>query len=131
MIYYRVAIGPAILFLPVVMAVHLVFTIAVSLTLAMANLYYRDVKYIFEVAIAVWMFATSVVYPVQMVGGRLGALLALNPMTPIIDVYRSTLLLGRLPAPGQFGAVSVVAVLALAVAWLLFHRGEFQFAENV
>ena len=29
----------------------------------MGNLFYRDVKYLFEVVITVWMFATSVVYP--------------------------------------------------------------------
>ena len=31
----------------------------------MANLFYRDVKYLFEVVITVWMFATSVLYPVE------------------------------------------------------------------
>ena len=46
-----------------------VFTAAVALLLAMANLFYRDVKYLFEVVITVWMFATSVLYPVNRVGG--------------------------------------------------------------
>ena len=38
---------------------------ASALLLAMANLFYRDVKYLFEVVITVWMFATSVLYPVE------------------------------------------------------------------
>ena len=42
-----------------------------ALLLAMANLFYRDVKYLFEVIITVWMFATSVVYPIALVGGWL------------------------------------------------------------
>ena len=37
----------------------------IALLLAMANLFYRDVKYLFEVVITVWMFATSVLYPVE------------------------------------------------------------------
>ena len=53
------------LFLPVVLVVHVVFTAGVALLLAMANLFYRDVKYLFEVVITVWMFATSVLYPVE------------------------------------------------------------------
>ena len=36
-----------------------------ALLLAMANLFYRDVKYLFEIVLTVWMFATSVVYPVR------------------------------------------------------------------
>jgi ABC-type polysaccharide/polyol phosphate export permease len=45
--------------------VQIVLTSAVALLLAMANLFYRDVKYLFEVVITVWMFATSVLYPMD------------------------------------------------------------------
>ncbi len=131
MIYYGVPVGAAALFLPVIIAVHMAFTISVALLLSMGNLYYRDVKYIFEVAITVWMFATSVVYPVQMVGGRVGKLLLLNPMTPIIDAYRDVLFRNQLPPTAPFVWVSAIALVALAIAWLLFHRAEFSFAENV
>ena len=55
------------------------FTAAVALLLAMANLFYRDVKYLFEIVISVGMFATSVVYPVDRIGGRLGQLLRAEP----------------------------------------------------
>jgi lipopolysaccharide transport system permease protein len=131
MVYYGVAITPAVLALPLIIAVQLAFTCGVAFLLAMANLFYRDVKYLFEVAITVWMFATSVVYPVQRVGGRLGLVLELNVMTPIIDAYRSVLLHGELPALGPFALATAVAFLTLAVAWLVFHRAEFRFAENV
>ena len=97
MIYYGIAVTPALFFLPVVLAVLLAFTAGIALLLAMSNLYYRDIKYLFEVAITVWMFATSVVYPAESVGGRLGQLLALNPMTQIIEAFRAVLLYGQLP----------------------------------
>ena len=42
------------------LVVQVVFTAGVALLLAMANLFYRDVKYLFEVVITLWMFATSV-----------------------------------------------------------------------
>ena len=131
MIYYGVAVGPAILLLPFVILVHLVFTMATALLLAMANLFYRDVKYLFEVVIVVWMFATSVLYPLELVGGRLATLMRLNPMTPIIDAYRAVLLRAELPAVGPLAAVAVFSVLFLACSWLMFHRSEFRFAENV
>jgi ABC-type polysaccharide/polyol phosphate export permease len=72
-----------------------------------------------------------VVYPVSMVGGRLGALLLLNPMTPIVEAYRDVLLRGRPPDGPMFAVLSVVSLLTLALAWLRFHRAEFEFAENV
>jgi ABC-type polysaccharide/polyol phosphate export permease len=97
----------------------------------MGNLFYRDVKYLFEIVIAIGMFSTSVVYPVDRVGGRIGQILALNPMTPIIDAYRSVLIAGTLPDAAPFVAAAAISVAGLAIGWLVFHRAEFQFAENI
>lgn len=130
MAWYRIVPGIHILWLPVVLAVHIAFTAGVALVVSMANLFYRDVKYLFEVAITVWMFATSVVYPVDRLGGVLGTVLALNPMTPIIDAYRNVLLLGQPPAPA-FAAAAAMSAVVLFGGWLVFHRAEFAFAENV
>jgi lipopolysaccharide transport system permease protein len=131
MIYYGVHVTPALAFLPVIVLVQLAFTAGVALLLAMGNLFYRDVKYLFEVAITAWMFATSVLYPLANVKGWLGTLLKLNPMTPIIDAYRLVLLKGELPAAEPFAVVAVVSFSLLAIGWLTFHRAEYQFAENI
>jgi len=120
-----------ILLVPVVVLVQVAFTAAVALLLSMGNLFYRDVKYLLEILITLWMFATSVVYPVERVGGRLSPLLALNPMTPILDAYRALILHGQLPAAGPFGYATAVSVVLLAACWLMFHRAEFQFAERI
>jgi ABC-type polysaccharide/polyol phosphate export permease len=52
-------------------------------------------------------------------------------MTPIIDGYRNILLYHRSPFDATFAAAAVVSILCLGVAWVTFHRAEFQFAENV
>jgi len=131
MIYYRIPVTAAILFLPVVMLVQVIFTSAVALFLAMANLFYRDVKYLFEVFVMLWMFASSVLYPLNDVASRWKFLLALNPMTPIIDAYRDVILFGRLPPMHEFAAVTAASLVALVIAWVMFHRSEYQFAEFI
>jgi ABC-type polysaccharide/polyol phosphate export permease len=131
MVYYSVPVTSALLILPAVIAVQLAFTSAAALTLAMANLFFRDVKDLFEIAITVWMFATSVVYPVEQVGGRLGTVLRFNPMVPIIDAFRSVVIRGVAPDPLPFAGVAVFSLVALLVASVAFHRAEFQFAENI
>jgi len=130
MLYYKVAVGLPLLMLPVVVLAIVIFTAATALVISMANLFYRDVKYLFEIVIAVWMFATSVVYPIGRVGGKLGAVLALNPMTPLIDAFRAVLLDQRLPGMA-FGVTFAASVVFLAGAWVMFHLAEFDFAENL
>lgn len=131
MVYYGIEASTALAFLPVVILVNLAFAAGIALLLSMANLFYRDVKYLFEVVVTVWMFATSVVYPAEAIGGRLGAVLALNPMTQIIDAYRACLLYGRLPDLAAFSATAALSLVVFVTAWLLFHQAEFTFAENV
>ena len=130
MIWYDIPVGAHVFWLPVVLAVHFSFTAAVGLILAMSNLFFRDVKYLFEVVITVWMFAAPVVYPVDRVEGTLGLLLRLNPMTPILDAYRAVLLFNA-PPPATLAWAGAVALVALACSWLTFHRLEFRFAEYI
>ena len=131
LVYYQVPVSTTLLFLPVILFVQVVFTAGVALFLAMANLFYRDVKYLFEVVITLWMFASSTVYPLDGVTGYQKAILSLNPMTPIIDAHRDVILYGRLPPMTEFAAVFGVSLLILGVAWAMFHRSEYQFAEYI
>jgi ABC-type polysaccharide/polyol phosphate export permease len=130
MAWYRVGVHWTLVLLPVVLLVHLAFTLGVALILAMANLFYRDVKYLFEIALTVWMFVTAVLYPVSLVGGKMGQVMQFNPVTPIIEGYRDVLIRGVAPGP-MFGYAAGVSVALLFVAWVTFHRAEFSFAENV
>lgn len=126
--YYGMGSGWSLLAVPGVVAVHIVFTTAVALALAMANVFYRDVKYLFEVVITVWMFSSSVMYPVSRVGGVVGSLLALNPMTAILDAYRGVLFAGTLPSEA-FGVVAVASCVLLVGVAVMFHRAEGWLAE--
>lgn len=131
MIYYGVRPSPALAALPLVVVVHVMFTTSVCLLLAMANLFYRDVKYLFEVVLTVWMFATAILYPIENMGPRLAAVLRWNPLTPIIEGYRAVLIRGTLPDPTLFATAAAISLVLLVSSWWLFHRAEFHFAENV
>jgi len=129
--FYRIAPAPVVALLPLILLVHAAFTAALALVLAMSNLFYRDVKYLFDVILTVWMFASSTVYPADSLGGLLGTIIRANPMTVIIEAYRHVLLYGTAPDPAPFAAVTVSTLLLLPSAWLVFHRLEFQFAEHI
>jgi ABC-type polysaccharide/polyol phosphate export permease len=77
------------------------------------------------------MFASAVVYPADALEGTLGVVIRANPMTIIVEAYRSVLLYGRAPEPVAVVSVAVLTMLLFPAAWLLFHRSEFQFAENI
>ncbi|HKT79409.1 MAG TPA: ABC transporter permease [Vicinamibacterales bacterium] len=131
MAYYHIQPTWALLALPGIVLIHVIVTTMMALALSMANLFYRDVKYLFEVILTVWMFSSAVVYPSDALTGTAGLIISLNPMTVIVESYRSVLLYGALPAPLPLAAVAIGSVVGLPAVWLFFHRSEFQFAENI
>jgi lipopolysaccharide transport system permease protein len=131
MLYYQIAPTWTALLLPLVVLVQVAFATGLGLLLAMGNLYFRDVRYLTGVLVTIWMFATSVVYPVHQVRGLLGTLLSLNPMTHIIDAYRALLLRGELPPLAPFAAAALLAFATLLLGGIAFHRAEHRFAELV
>jgi ABC-type polysaccharide/polyol phosphate export permease len=133
MIYWHTPVTSTVAFLPVVLVVEIIFTAGVALVLAMANLFYRDVKYLFEVAITLWMYASAVVVPIPIdkLSPWLRPILAANPMTAIVEAYRDVILRGTLPDPIRFGYAAAISVVILMVGWIVFHRSEYRFAESL
>lgn len=124
--YYGIPVRATVLVLPAIVLIQLVFTVGLAFVLAAANLLWHDVRYVFDVGITLWMFASAVLYPIPRLSGVAGMVLALNPMTPIIEAYRDVLLRGTLPSLGMASAAALVTFLSGLV---LFQRAEPRFAE--
>jgi lipopolysaccharide transport system permease protein len=129
MAWYGVRPDWSVLWLPLVVTMLFLFTAGLALTLAIANLFYRDVQHVVEAVLLLWMFATSVVYPVDRIGGPIGTLLSLNPLTAIVDAYRACLFGGPMPSvSGMLWSAGLTAVL-LGIGGWLFQRAEHLVGE--
>ena len=62
LLYYRVWPGPALLLVPVVIALTGLLALGIGTLLAAMNVAYRDVKYVIPFLIQLWMFATPAIY---------------------------------------------------------------------
>ncbi|MBC7255952.1 MAG: ABC transporter permease [Chloroflexi bacterium] len=137
----------AILYLPLVIAVHVAFTLGVALALAMLNVFYRDTGVIIEVLLQAWFFVTPVFYPIELLPQWINVLgyqvpvqrlvYILNPMASIIATYRSVLygsIQGAPPGPPGldfFTRTAVTAFACFVVGYALFGRYSTRFAEEV
>ena len=103
------------------------FTAGVALMLSALNLFFRDVRYFFEALLLVWFYATPIVYPTAALPTGARVLLALNPLTWILDALRA----GLCEASYPDSATLVVALLcgggSLLVGWRLYASVEDRF----
>lgn len=128
--WYGIALRPAVLWLPVFVALAVLTAFGASLWLSTLNVAYRDVRYVVPFVLQFWMFATPVAYPSSLVPGNWRLLYSLNPMAGVIDGFRWALVGG--PAPGQGVMISAaVAVLLVAGGLVYFRSAEGTFADLI
>jgi lipopolysaccharide transport system permease protein len=131
MAYYGVQPGWSLLLAPVFLAALVLFTLGVSMLVASLNVWYRDAKYAMAFAIQLGLFITPVVYPTTTLPERLQPLMALNPLTGIIEGFRACVLGSPTPNPAVTAASLTLAVLVFAVGLLYFRKSERVFADVI
>jgi ABC-type polysaccharide/polyol phosphate export permease len=130
MIGYSIVPGVAILTLPGWILVLVAVTFGVGLFLATLNVKYRDANNAYTLLIQVWLFASPVAYPPNLVHGNWQYLYYLNPMAGILGGFRWALF--NTPVSATLVAESLAVggiVLALALGYFL--RVERQFADVI
>lgn len=125
---YPLTIGD-LLVLPLVLLITLL-AIAVGVLLAALNVRYRDVRYALTFLINLWMFVSPIIYPSSLVPAEWRWVLALNPVTGIVESFRASLF--ERPVPWGALAYSTAFTFALlSVASLVFQHMERYFAEDI
>ena len=102
-----------------------------GLFLASVNIKYRDVRYIIPFFLQLLIFISPVIYPLNIVRSSFQYLLALNPMTGVIDSLRSSLTSGSITHPEMLAISTVSAVLSLLLGLAYFRRTERYFADII
>jgi lipopolysaccharide transport system permease protein len=102
-----------VVFVPLFVLLALISGLGIGLWLCGATVRYRDVPFALPFAIQLWLYATPVIYPLSRLPEPYKSLLALNPMTAVVEGFRWALL--RVPPP-DWNVLSLSAALAFVLA---------------
>ena len=131
MVYYQFVPTAAILLLPAIVFLTLLLAAGTGYWLSSICVKYRDVKFALPFFIQMLMFVSPVIYPASILGENLQWLLALNPLTGLLNAHRAVLL-GHVPVDYVGLAVSAVITLAIFFSGVLYlRRTEKYFADLV
>lgn len=131
MIYYSVAVTWSILMLPVLVLLTTLLAVAIGTWLSALNVKYRDIRFALPFLIQVWMFVSPIIYPPSFVPEKWRWLLALNPLTGIIDSFRVSLFGHQQFNWGMLAVSTVMTLALLAYSAYVFWRMEENFADIV
>jgi len=135
--YHRPLQFSELAWFPVVVLVQLLLTVGLALILSALTVHFRDIKDILSNVLALWFFATPIIYPMKQLSD-LGTprwaktLINLNPFTHLAVSYQEILFY-----EGPFGhwkwllALGVASMGLFLFGYFLFDRLRDSFAEEV
>jgi lipopolysaccharide transport system permease protein len=92
---------------------------------------YRDLAQLVGFGVQLWMYATPIAYPSSQVPERWQWVIALNPMTPVVEMFRFTFLGVGTINPWQIVQSIIVTIVILFIGVILFSRVEKSFMDTV
>lgn len=120
-----------ILLLPALVAIQFALMCGISWITAAANVYLRDVRSLVTVALTLLFYLTPVFYDASRVPADYRWVLDLNPLTTLVESYRSVLIERSLPDPGALALVTAASLVLATLGLVAFRRLEGGFADEL
>jgi homopolymeric O-antigen transport system permease protein len=126
---YRTVPSPMALgWIPAAVLVALMLGFGLSVWLSALVARYRDLRHAVPFATQLWMFATPIVYPLSMMPARWRWVIALNPMTGVVEAFRRSLF-GRPVDAGPLLWALLLALALIVTGSIYFRRTERMVAD--
>jgi lipopolysaccharide transport system permease protein len=119
------------LFLPLIVLIQAIFSLGIVFILSAANVYIRDVQYIMNPIMMIWMYASPILYSISMIPSKYQTLYKLNPMVSIMEAYQDILYSKTMPNFLNLGIIAIGSIAVLVVGYLVYNKLQKRFAEEV
>lgn len=120
-----------VIFYPVILLIQYILLIGISLFVSSITVYFRDLQHFIGIALQLLFYATPIVYATNIIPESYQWILRLNPMTFIIDGYRSIFYYQQQPDFISLGITLLVSLILCVVGYLLFSKLQKRFVEEL
>jgi ABC-type polysaccharide/polyol phosphate export permease len=133
----RGTLHPALLLLPVLLALLFCFVLGCALMVAVLHAYFRDVAPVLTAMLLPWFFLTPIFFQPSTIPfvhrhHVVEVLLAwVNPLAPFVEAMRSILYSGTTPDAGRLLYTAAAGAIVLALGSTVFRRMEGELAVVV
>lgn len=92
---------------------------------------YRDLAQLVGFGVQLWMYATPIAYPSSQVPQSWQWVIAINPMTPVVEMFRFAFLGVGTIDPWSITESAITTIVVLFIGIVLFSRVEKSFMDTV
>ena len=126
-----VRFSKSLLLIPLVLLFLILFCVGVSLILASAMVYFRDVQFLWGILITILNFLSPIFYPESIIPAGFVTLYHMNPLYQYLFFMRTVTLGGISPTPITYLYCFLASTVTLAVGLFVFRKAQSQFVLHL
>lgn len=128
--FYKFTPNINIIFIPFILFFTWMLASGVGFWLSATNVLFRDIKFLTNFLLSLWIYATPVIYPLS-VAGQFKWIVILNPMSGLIEAHRAMILGHQVINWGSL-LFSVIFTIIIFISGLFyFKKIEQKFADII
>jgi lipopolysaccharide transport system permease protein len=106
-------------------------TLGLGLVVAALQVFFRDTVPLLGMVLNAWFYLTPVVYPLALVPSGFRPWLELNPLTPLVAMYRQAFLGGEATLVPGTGALALASIVLVSAGLWTFRRLKRTFVDEI
>lgn len=121
----------ALALLPLLLMQAALFALGCGLLLSALSAKYRDLQHAIPLVVQLWLFATPIIYPLSKLGPKAQWIVALNPLTSIVETFRLGFFGVGTVTPGHVAFSVGVTLVVLVAGFASFQQVERTVVDTV
>jgi ABC-type polysaccharide/polyol phosphate export permease len=114
----------ALFFIPIAYMLLFLFSFGIALVMTIGTVYFRDLQHVVGILMQALLFLTPVFYKPESLEGKVSWLIALNPLTQFVELFRAPIYSGVSPAMAVIEKAALLATVSMIIGFWFFRRHE-------
>lgn len=120
-----------IFLLPIYILIIALLALGFGLTISALTTKYRDLTFLIQFGIQLWMYATPVIYPASEIPEKYNVYVMLNPVAPIVESFKFSFTGSGIFSVPNLLYSSIFAIVFFFIGLAIFNRTEKNFMDTV
>jgi len=120
-----------IFFIPVLLLFIAITSLGIGALLSSLTVKYKDLVFLINFGIQLWMFATPIIYPISLIPDKYKLLYSINPMSSVVEIFRYTLFSENLIEFNYIAVSFISGIIITLIGLKMFISVEKNFVDTV
>lgn len=131
MLAMRIELHYTVLLVAIPLMFIIIFSLGVGLILSAITVKFRDIMHLYSVFVTALMYLTPVIYPMSILPSWLKPIVALNPITNILQMFRGIMLYNSFPTLESILIAVTESIVMMGLGLYIFYKCQDEFILNI